>query len=100
MTGDGKIVLEISPFAKPTVAAEEFLHGRYLQIIGPERGASVLENTLLRTAHEIQLKSRLIQSARSGILGGPAVGFDLDWLVNSRVGYLIENAEEKARRPF
>ncbi len=90
--------LQISPLAHPTAAIEEYLHGRFMQIVGSRRTADVLANPLLRTGHEIRLKSLMIQSGRGGTLGSGRMNLDLEFLVQTRQGYEAERSFWLGRR--
>ena len=96
---DDQITLQISPLSTKTVAVEEYLHGRFLQMIGPRKGAQVLYSDVLRLGHEVRLKSLMLQSSRGGFLGSGSTMLDEVFLMNTRLEYSADLMFHIGRSP-
>ena len=85
LLGNGQATVSVSPFASSTVAMEEYLHARYLQMIGSNRAVELLNDPVSVLSHEVRLKNLMINAGRHGTLGSGALPVDIDFLTKAFV---------------
>ena len=96
---NGQPSINVSRVAKSTVAMEEYLHARYLQMVGPQKAAALLASNVKILKHETRLKNIMIRAGKRGTLGSKPLPVDVDFLIDTRIGYSARLSADLARIP-
>jgi hypothetical protein len=97
---DGQVVANIPSFTSFTAATEEYLHARFLQIVGIPVGEEILANSVLRYAHEVQIKNLMMAAQSGGFFGGNPLLLNYVFLLNARIYYEAELSAWLAKCPW